>query len=119
MKTDTLTTMGQRMAEIRRRHNVTQEMLADMLNVSPKHISHCENATSYLSLKNLIKFSQLFDCSLDYLILGNSNNAVSSKLPDEIVQILAAGTDDEIELLNRYLQIYVDLHSFAADRHNN
>lgn len=111
MEKDTLATMGQRMAAIRRQHNTTQESLADMLDVSPKHISHCENATSYLSLKNLIKFCNLFDCSLDYLVFGNQNDTILSKLPDEIIRILQTGTDTDIERLIRYLQIYIELQS--------
>ena len=103
--------MGQRMAAIRRQHNTTQESLADMLDVSPKHISHCENSTSYLSLKNLVKFCSLFDCSLDYLVFGNRNDSILSKLPDEIIKILQTSTDADIDRLNRYLQIYIELQS--------
>ncbi len=111
MENNILTGIGQRMAEIRRLHNITQESLADMLDVSPKHISHCENETSYLSLKNLIRFCQLFDCSLDYLVLGYHNNALS-KLPDGIIKIIQTGSDTDIQLLNRYLQLYLELISF-------
>lgn len=111
MEKDALTTMGQRMAAIRRQHNTTQESLADMLDVSPKHISHCENSTSYLSLKNLVKFCRLFDCSLDYLVFGNRNDSILSKLPDEIIKILQTSTDADIDRLNRYLQIYIELQS--------
>lgn len=111
MEKDTLTTMGQRMAAIRRQHNTTQESLADMLNVSPKHISHCENATSYLSLKNLVKFCNIFDCSLDYLVFGYRNDTILSKLPDEIIEILQSNAATDVELLNRYLQIYIELQS--------
>lgn len=32
--------IGTRIAEIRRSHNVTQEVLSEMLDVSPKHQSH-------------------------------------------------------------------------------
>ena len=37
--------------EVRRSHKVTQEAMAEMLGVSPKHISHVENATSCLTVK--------------------------------------------------------------------
>ena len=114
MENNTLTGIGQRMAEIRRLHNTTQEKLADMLDVSPKHISHCENETSYLSLKNLVRFCHLFDCSLDYLILGNQNNNILSKFPEGIIKIMQTGNDNEIELLNRYLQFYLELLSNSS-----
>jgi transcriptional regulator with XRE-family HTH domain len=106
-----LTALGLRIAEIRRSKNVTQEALADMLGVSPKHISHVENATSCLSLKNLIQFCSIFDCSLDYLVFGKQNNEALSKLPDEIVRILSTGNPEDIERLNRYLQVYVELQN--------
>jgi transcriptional regulator with XRE-family HTH domain len=111
MDKDTLTSLGTRISLVRRSHKVTQEALADMLGVSPKHISHVENATSCLSLKNLIQFCDYFDCSMDYLIFGKQNNEALSKLPDEIVSILNTGNSKDIELLNRYLQVYIELYN--------
>lgn len=109
MENDTLMAIGSRIAEVRRSHKVTQEALAEMLGVSPKHISHVENATSCLSLKNLMQFCTVFNCSLDYLIFGKQNNKALSKLPDEIITLLNTGNDVEIDRLNRYLQIYIEL----------
>jgi transcriptional regulator with XRE-family HTH domain len=109
MESNLLIPIGKRIAEIRRAHNVTQEALADRLGVSPKHISHIECGTSSLSLKNLIEFCHLFDCSLDYIIFGQADNKILSRLPDGICRILNTGTDDEIDRLNRYLQIYIEL----------
>lgn len=109
MERDFKISIGKRIAEIRRSHNVTQEELADHLGVSPKHISHTECGTSSLSLKNLIEFGNIFDCSLDYIIFGKTGNSVLAKLPDKIVDILNTGTEQDIDRLNRYLQIYVEL----------
>lgn len=111
MENDILAAIGTRIAEIRRLNKVTQEALADMLGVSPKHISHVENATSCLSLKNLIRFCNIFSCSMDYIIFGKQNNEALSKLPDEIVKILNTGNDEDIVRLNRYLQIYTELQT--------
>lgn len=109
MENNILLPIGKRISEIRRSHNITQEALADKLGVSPKHISHTECGTSSLSLKNLMEFCTLFDCSLDYIIFGTKNNTVLSQLPEEIVQILSSGNNEERELLNRYLQMYLEL----------
>jgi len=111
MKNDTLAAIGTRIAEIRRRHKITQESLADSLGVSPKHISHVENATSSLSLKNLIQFCTIFNCSLDYIVLGKQSNEALAKLPDEIVKILNTGNNNDIDRLNRYLQFYIELQN--------
>lgn len=109
MKNDFLIPIGKRIAEIRRSHNTTQEVLADLLDVTPKHISHAECGTSSLSLKNLMEFCRIFDCSFDYIIFGKQENSALCKLPDEIVTILHSGKEKEIDQLNRYLQIYLEL----------
>lgn len=109
MEDNLLISMGKRIAAIRRSHKITQEALADHLGVSPKHISHTERGTSSLSLKNLVEFCGLFDCSLDYIILGKNKDNALCKLPEEILTILNTGTEQDIDLLNRYLQIYLEL----------
>ena len=101
--------IGRRIAEIRRSHGVTQESLADQLGVSPKHISHTECGTSSLSLKNLMEFCNIFDCSMDYIIFGKTGDSVLAKLPEEISDILYTGTEKDIDRLNRYLQMYIEL----------
>lgn len=103
------TDMGMRIAEIRRSHNVTQEALSEMLDVTPKHISHTERGTSTLSLKNLIQFCEIFHCSMDYVVAGKAMDSILSQLPDSIVQILYSDNEEEKDRLNRYLQIYAEL----------
>lgn len=101
--------MGARIAEIRRSHNVTQEALAEVLDVSPKHISHTECGTSTLSLKDLVQFCNLFHCSLDYVVLGKTTDEILSQIPASIVQILYSDNKEELDRLNRYLQVYAEL----------
>lgn len=101
--------MGARIAGIRRSHKVTQEKLAELLDVTPKHISHVENATSSFSLKQLVKFCEIFDCSLDYIVFGKTHNAALSILPNEIVEILEHGDAGEKGRLVRYLETFVDI----------
>lgn len=109
MENDFLIPIGRRISEVRRAHHITQERLSDHLGISPKHVSHAERGVSSLSLKNLIEFCNFFDCSLDYIIMGKTEDNALNKLPEEILTILYTGTDKEIDRLNRYLQIYVEL----------
>lgn len=107
--------IGMRLAEIRRSHNVTQEALSEMLDVSPKHISHTECGTSSLSLKNLAQVCEIFHCSMDYMVLGKTNDEVLNRIPAEIVQILHSDDEQEVDRLNRYLQIYIELMNRGKD----
>ena len=108
MENNFLITIGKRIGEVRRANSITQEVMAEKLDVTPKHISHAECGTSSLSLKNLMEFCRICNCSLDYIVFG-SQNSVLEKLPEEIVTILHTGSKTEIDRLNRYLQIYVEL----------
>lgn len=101
--------IGLRIANIRQRKHLTQAELAEKLCVSTKHVSHIECGTSSLSLKNLINLCQLFNCSLDYIVFGEEKNSLINKLPTTIVEILEQGSEDELCILNRYLNMYIDL----------
>lgn len=109
MEDNFLIPIGKRIAEIRKSHGITQEALADQLGVTPKHISHTERGISSLSLKNLVAFCNLFDCSLDYIIFGKVEKQVLTKLPDGITSILYQGKERDINQLNRYLKMYLEL----------
>ena len=86
MENNYLIPIGRRISEIRRSNGMTQEALSEKLGVTPKHISHTECGTSSFSLANLIEFSKIFDCSLDYIILNKKDIALS-KLPEKIIQM--------------------------------
>ena len=103
--------IGRRISELRRANHMTQEDLADVLDVSPKHISHVEREVKALSLQNLIKLSRLFGCSLDYLVLGKHKEDALDKLPKTIQYILHSNDNSEIERLIRYLSIYVEMYT--------
>ena len=108
MESNFLIPIGRRISEIRRSHGMTQETLAEKLEVTPKHISHTECGTSCLSLKNLMEFCSIFDCSLDYIVFGKKDDTLA-RLPKEITDILYSGNDSEINRLNQYLNMYIEL----------
>ena len=102
--------IGIRISELRRANKMTQEALADKLNVTPKHISHAERGCTSLSLSNLIKICEIFGCSLDYLVLGEFQDEAISQIPAVLVNILHSGNEDEKKRLLQYLKIYTELY---------
>ncbi len=61
-------TLGQKLSKLRKENNYTQEQLAGILSVSRQSISKWESDVTYPETDKLIKMSELFDCSLDYLL---------------------------------------------------
>ena len=61
---------GKRLKEIRMAHGITQEKLAEKLNVSWDYISRMERGTRSCSIDLLIAISRYFEVSTDYLLTG-------------------------------------------------
>lgn len=102
--------IGMRIAELRRSRKLTQEALAEKLNITTKHISHVERGCASLSVKALIELSRALDCSVDYILFGAFEDKATALLPDTILEILHSGRKDDVDRLIRYLQIYTELY---------
>lgn len=68
---------GDKLAKLRKEQNYTQEQLAVLLGVSRQSVSKWESNTAYPETEKLIRLSDLFGCSLDYLLKD-----VPDKAPD-------------------------------------
>lgn len=63
-------TFGERLFELRKTKNISQEELAELLDVSRQSISKWENDKAYPEMTRLLFMSDYFDVSLDYLMRG-------------------------------------------------
>ncbi len=72
-------TLGEKLAAYRKQNNYTQEQLAELLGVSRQAVSKWESDLAYPETEKLIKLSELYDCSLDYLIKDKQPEEISSK----------------------------------------
>lgn len=70
-----------KLQKIRKENNVTQEQLADKLNVSRQAVSKWESGTAYPDTEKLIQISKIFNTSLDELI--NDNKESNKKTLDK------------------------------------
>ena len=87
--------LGNKIREIRNFLKVTQENLANDINVSASFISDIENGRRKMSLETMIKISIALKTSLDYFILDNVKDVKlkNNTKFDELKNIL--GTVDE------------------------
>lgn len=63
-------TFGERLYELRKNKNISQEELAELLDVSRQSISKWENDKAYPEMTRLLFMSDFFNVSLDYLMRG-------------------------------------------------
>ena len=81
-------TFGERLYELRNKNNLSQEELAEVLDVSRQSISKWENDKGYPEMIRLLFMSDYFDVSLDYLMRGikkeNNEEKVTADDADKI-----------------------------------
>lgn len=62
--------ISERLKVLRKQNKLTIERLAELVGVSTSFIGLIEKGDSGVSLENLYKLSQIFNCSIDYLVTG-------------------------------------------------
>ena len=64
-------TLGERIREQRTQNNMTQEYLAEQLNVSRQSVSKWESGASFPEMDTLLRICDLYDVNLDTLLRGS------------------------------------------------
>lgn len=96
--------LGQKIAGLRKKSSLSQEALAEKMNVSRQAVSKWESNQSIPDIEKIVDLSELFGVTTDYLL---KNGTPSFELPgksseEKIEKALPAITDQEID---QYLEI--------------
>lgn len=65
-------TLGQKLKEIRKRFGLSQEQLAEIINVSRQAITKWESDNGLPDVSNLQELSKVFGVTVDYLLNGEN-----------------------------------------------
>lgn len=99
--------MGERLRIQRKQQHLTQEQLAECLNISIKHYSEAERGLTGLSVENLIKISEILGISLDYLLKGIS---IDYPLPYRILEIYEKCPEPKKKYLLEILELEAKIY---------
>lgn len=66
--------LGENLQFLRKRDGITQEQLAEKLDVSRQSVSKWESDTSYPEMDKLLQLCQMFHCTMDDLVQGSIHN---------------------------------------------
>lgn len=102
--------IGERIYNLRQDKNMTQQELADIMYVTDKTISSWETNRTEPSLESIIKISEIFECSVGYLIYGNTTKndietEIKIKLTNEEFKSLQEVMENDAKYLNEQTQI--------------
>ena len=73
-------TLGEKIKRLRKAKNLTQEQLAEMINIAPKNLSKIEVGTSFVSAETLERLVLALDTTIEELF---ANNHI--KKPEELL----------------------------------
>ncbi len=84
--------IGNRISELRKKHNYSQEYVAEQLDVSRQAVSKWEQDQTSPDTSNLIAIAELFGVSVEYIATGktidvpqssNEKSSTPKELPDQ------------------------------------
>lgn len=90
--------IGKRIKEIRLKRGITQEKLAETVNISVPHISRIENGWASPSLQTLVDICNALDITIDDL-MQDSIPAARRNAEGALGEIVADCTVEELNLL--------------------
>ena len=61
-------TLGEKISKLRKENNLTQEELAEILDVTRQSVSRWELDIAFPETDKLLKLCNVFECSVDYLL---------------------------------------------------
>lgn len=90
--------MGARLAQARRKQNLTQEQLAERLEVTRQAVSRWESDSTYPETDKIVRMAALLGVSCDYLLLGRENAADGGLPPSPVTRLLTQAVGKRVQL---------------------
>ena len=101
--------IGKRIKSAREKKGLTQEQLAEQVNLSPMHISVIERGNKLPRLETLIKIANVLDVSADTLLQDVVNNQIKLRTSEASNLIAQLSREDQRRVL-------AALHSFVESK---
>lgn len=105
--------IGKRISHLRHENNLTQEQLAEKLDISIKHCSEVERGVASLSLERFMDLCEIFDTNLDFLIRGKSSCGIEM-LPDSFIECVRNSNEHDLKIIREYLQMFMKIKSLNS-----
>lgn len=129
-------TIGEQIQNIRIQKGLTQERLAEMLEVSRQSVSKWELGQAVPDVDKIIRMSELFSVSTDTLLLRNAEEEKVNKNPLHLGSVylvvkdfeksvefyekfLGAKVDNRCRSGNKFVKFYIDSKCIALMNENN
>lgn len=97
-------TFGKKIKHLRSLHNLTQETLAEFIDMDMRQVARIEAGGSLPSLPSIIKLCKVFRITPnDLLDFGSSQNSATYQLKSDINDILSLAKEDQLVLIKKLI----------------
>lgn len=109
MTNDLYDNLGKKIKQLRIKHGLTQEQVADALAVTPGYISNVETGRSAMTLRMLMHFASISNVSLDHIIGSIDDTYHDTALDHELKELISCLSIKEKENLILTIQIWKEV----------
>ena len=99
--------IGNRIKKAREDKGITQESLAESMDVSNAYISKIERGRTPVNLNNLDKICTVLETSTDYILRG-TNTTDSQYMRNEILDMLEGCSAEKIKLIAQVIKPIIE-----------
>lgn len=109
--------LSENLQNLRKIKNMSQEELAEKLNVSRQAVSKWESGNGYPETEKIISICEIFDCSMDELVKGKISNDIKSEKNnyDLIMTKAAKGISLGVAIILLGVSIMMTILGFASN----
>lgn len=100
--------MGERIKQRRTELGITQEQLAEQLDISNNHLSTIENGKGNASLPLFCNICSALEVTPDYLLIGLIHK---NDVPRNLTDMLQKCSDNELQFLTYLVEYFLFGHS--------
>ena len=103
-------TLGERIKRLRKLNDMSQQELADYLEINRNHLSRIETNKSDVTSNLLVKLSLLFEVSINTLIGVNNNSEKREEKKKYISDSCNILTDDDLDFIIKMIGLMKDAY---------
>ena len=104
MDRNALQQIGSRIAERRKQMSLTQEKLAELMDVSIQMISNLERGNKAIKIDNLIRLCSVLQISTDYVLTGKRTETESNELAEKLSRL----SDCDYQVIHTIIDRFIE-----------
>jgi transcriptional regulator with XRE-family HTH domain len=102
-----MSTFGERLKELRKSKNLTQEKLAEQLSVNRDALAKWETDRAFPDVNIIKELADFFEVTTDYL-LGRKEDGLAARITEALKQNKGLLTKEDEEFLLKMIRSYIE-----------